>query len=339
MSAEFWELADGAVSAGGKLTAQGIRIKDLIAAAAREQQPPGEAAAAGRSPRTARRGLPLKVLAELAAHPDGLISRQLAELHGQDTGQPVMSRYGAALRVLRDAGYAAAAGTAPSGPRNTPAVVHRITGAGRRHLAAAGAPRPEPPARQYPQYPWEADAERRYLAGEQPGALVRDYGVRYEAVRRVLERRGVQIRDPVPRPHRHPRPGWAAEAARRYRSGETRMSLCAAYKVSDSEMTRILQGEGVVLRTKGEARRLFVSARRQGGGAGQAARPCGLRPHGSRGRAYELILFPCGHAEYLCGMKKGRRGIQRACFQRIARQVKSDSGKSAKVVRSRFSRW
>jgi transcriptional regulator with XRE-family HTH domain len=38
VSAEFWELADGALRAAGKLTAQGTRIKDLTGAAREEQR-------------------------------------------------------------------------------------------------------------------------------------------------------------------------------------------------------------------------------------------------------------------------------------------------------------
>ena len=38
VSAEFWELADGALGAGGKLTVQGPRIKDRIRAAREEQR-------------------------------------------------------------------------------------------------------------------------------------------------------------------------------------------------------------------------------------------------------------------------------------------------------------
>ncbi len=38
VSAEFWELADEALGAGGRLTAQGARIKDLIRAMHKEQR-------------------------------------------------------------------------------------------------------------------------------------------------------------------------------------------------------------------------------------------------------------------------------------------------------------
>ncbi|MGH3289398.1 MAG: helix-turn-helix domain-containing protein [Streptosporangiaceae bacterium] len=38
VSAEFWELADEALGAGGRLTAQGARIKDLVRAMHKEQR-------------------------------------------------------------------------------------------------------------------------------------------------------------------------------------------------------------------------------------------------------------------------------------------------------------
>ena len=48
VSAEFWELADGALGAGGNLTAQGTRIKDLIGAMHEEQRRLERARQAGR---------------------------------------------------------------------------------------------------------------------------------------------------------------------------------------------------------------------------------------------------------------------------------------------------
>jgi transcriptional regulator with XRE-family HTH domain len=48
VSAEFWELADGTLGAGGNLTAWGTRIKDLIQAAHEEQRRLERAGHAGR---------------------------------------------------------------------------------------------------------------------------------------------------------------------------------------------------------------------------------------------------------------------------------------------------
>jgi hypothetical protein len=48
VSAEFWELTDGALGAGGHLTAQGTRIKDLIQAMHQEQRRLERARQAGR---------------------------------------------------------------------------------------------------------------------------------------------------------------------------------------------------------------------------------------------------------------------------------------------------
>jgi hypothetical protein len=48
VSAEFWELADGALGAGGHLTARGTRIKDLIRAMHEEQRRLERAGHAGR---------------------------------------------------------------------------------------------------------------------------------------------------------------------------------------------------------------------------------------------------------------------------------------------------
>jgi len=48
VSAEFWELADGALGAGGRLTAWGTRIKDLIGAMREEQRRLERARQAGR---------------------------------------------------------------------------------------------------------------------------------------------------------------------------------------------------------------------------------------------------------------------------------------------------
>ena len=48
VSAEFWELADGALGAGGHLTAWGTRIKDLIQAMHEEQRRLERARHAGR---------------------------------------------------------------------------------------------------------------------------------------------------------------------------------------------------------------------------------------------------------------------------------------------------
>ena len=50
VSAEFWELADGALGAGGHLTARGTRIKDLIRAMHEEQRRLERAGHAGRLP-------------------------------------------------------------------------------------------------------------------------------------------------------------------------------------------------------------------------------------------------------------------------------------------------
>ncbi len=47
VSAEFWELADEALGAGGRLTAQGARIKDLIRAMHKEQRRLEQAVHAG----------------------------------------------------------------------------------------------------------------------------------------------------------------------------------------------------------------------------------------------------------------------------------------------------
>lgn len=54
------------------------------------------------APRFRRGGRPHKVLASLAAHPEGLTFCQLAGLHGCETGRPMLTRYGTALRTLRD---------------------------------------------------------------------------------------------------------------------------------------------------------------------------------------------------------------------------------------------
>jgi len=209
-------------------------------------------------------GRQYKVLVALASHPGGLTSRQLAERHGEDTGQAMLTRYGQVLRSLRDAGHARAAGTVPSGRRNSLAVIYQITGAGREHLAATAAPRPQPAPHGRAAYPWAAEAARRHQAGESPWALARDYRVSPGTVRRALERAGVPVRQRVERPRRHPSPGWAAEAARRYRHGEPRSALCAAYQVSDRAMIRVLTAEGIILRSRREARQLQAAADRAG---------------------------------------------------------------------------
>lgn len=74
------------------------------------------------------------VLVSLATHPDWLTSRQLAELQGSDTTRRVLTRYGAALRTLRNVGYAIPTGTIPSGRQNTPAIIYQITDAGRKYI-------------------------------------------------------------------------------------------------------------------------------------------------------------------------------------------------------------
>lgn len=157
-----------------------------------------------------------------------------------------------------------AVGTVPSGRQNTPGIIYQITDAGRRLVAAIEAPRPEPPKRQRTEYVWAADAERRHLEGEAISALAANYHVSAQTVQRALERRGVQIRQRVERPRKHRQPEWGTDAAQRYRDGETRLRLCAAYQVSDSKMVRVLKAEGVTLRSAREVRRLTASAHRQG---------------------------------------------------------------------------
>ena len=215
------------------------------------------------TPRFKRGGRPHKILASLAAHPDGLTSRQLAGLHGSGTGQRMLTRYGTALRTLRNAGHVIPAGTMPSGRQNTPAIVYQITDAGREYLATLEAPKPKPPERQRAEYPWAEDAARRNHAGESVNALRQDYKVAAATVQRALERRGVPVLQHVERPRRHPQPEWAAEAAQRYRNGEPRSALCAAYKAGDREMTRALKAEGVVIRGLREALQLRASLARQ----------------------------------------------------------------------------
>jgi hypothetical protein len=178
------------------------------------------------APPLKRGGRPHRVLALLAAHPDGLISRQLAELDGSGTGQRMPTRYGDALRALRDRRNA---GTPPPGvpvgrrgsaPKPRRRISYR-TGAGIQGLrcdsaACTGTPR----------YPGPALRREAALA---------------------------------------PQPEWAAEAARRYRDGEPRSALCTACKVSDRRMTRVLQAEGVALRGLRETLRLRASPARQPG--------------------------------------------------------------------------
>lgn len=216
------------------------------------------------TPRFKRGGRPHKVLASLAAHPDGLTSRQLAELHGADTGRPMLTRYGTALRTLRNTGHAIPAGTIPSGRRNTLAIVYQITNAGQRYLGTLEAPRPKPPERQRAGYLWVEDAARRNHAGESVHALSRAYKVDASTVRRALERHGVPVLQHVGNPRRNPRPEWAAEAAQRYRNGETRLSLCAVYGACDRRMIGILKEEGVILRSRRQVLQLLISARHHG---------------------------------------------------------------------------
>jgi hypothetical protein len=217
------------------------------------------------APPLKRGGRPHRVLALLAAHPDGLISRQLAELDGSGTGQRMLTRYGDALRALRDAGRVTAAGAIPSGRRNTLAIIYQVTDAGREYLAALEAPAPGPPERRRPEYPWAQEAARRNRAGESVTALGREYKVCAGTVRRALERRGIPVLRYGGKPRWRPQPEWAAEAARRYRDGEPRSALCTPCKVSDRRMTRVLTAEGVALRGRRETLRLRASPARQPG--------------------------------------------------------------------------
>jgi hypothetical protein len=61
------------------------------------------------------------------------------------------------------------------------------------------------------------------------------------------------------------KPEWAAEAAQRYLSGETKAALCDAYHASNRKMIKVLTGEGVTLRSAREVKRLSDSIQRQQG--------------------------------------------------------------------------
>jgi hypothetical protein len=124
-------------------------------------------------------------------------SRQLAELHGETASQQTLTKYGSVLRAARDNGHVEQAGTTPVAWQQPPAIVYRITDAGREALAAASAP-PKTMAR----YEWAAEAADRYQAGESMRALCAAYRVSVPTVRDVLLAAGITPRTRVPRRRR-----------------------------------------------------------------------------------------------------------------------------------------
>lgn len=202
-----------------------------------------------------------KVLQALtAAAPGSMTARQLAEAHGEQPTQRVLTVYGGVLRKLRDQGWITTSGRAPREPwQKGPAITYRVTSAGRKALEDFGrVPEPKPAPGTHP---WDAEAARRHEAGESMAALADAYGVFSTTVKRALLRQGVQVRYGLGhrasrRPRGSPRPEWAAEAAGRYLAGEARMRLASAYGVSDPKMRRVLEAEGVEVRGLREAHRM-----------------------------------------------------------------------------------
>jgi hypothetical protein len=146
---------------------------------------------ADRSPSSPRAGViqagsrAHRVLAALAGHPEGLSSRQLAELHGENAGQRTLTKYGSVLRDARDSGYAEQAGTTPAAWQQPRQIVYRITDAGREALARAQAT-----------VPGEEDEEiaGAYRAGDGVPAIAAARGISPYKVREALRRQQVPLR-------------------------------------------------------------------------------------------------------------------------------------------------
>lgn len=129
----------------------------------------------------------------IRAEPGTMTARQLAEAHGEQPSQRVLTNYGGVLRRLRDLGWITVAGKAPREPwQKGPATAYRVTSAGVKAIEDADRP-PEPkpvPGTHW----WDVEAARRHEAGESMSDLARAYGVFLTTVKRSLLRQGVEIR-------------------------------------------------------------------------------------------------------------------------------------------------
>lgn len=215
----------------------------------RRLMPPG-----ARLPRegSARR----RILARLC---DGsaMTARLLAEADGAAADQRVLTEYGQHLRALRDDGWVRLHERIPGACRRAPSLSYVITEAARQLMqqAAEAAARPRPPGLPPGVHAWDAEAAARYRAGETARALAAGLGANPGTVIRSLRRQGVPVRVGAPPRPRKPPPEWAAEAARRYRAGETRQALARVFKAGDRRLKAVLLAQGAELRGRGAPRR------------------------------------------------------------------------------------
>lgn len=99
---------------------------------------------------------------------------------------------------------------------------------------------------------------RRYEDGEGTASLAVDVGVRPEAIRRALKRRGIVLRPAGDEQRGKPRSErraltdeQTAEMIQRYQAGETMVDLGRAFTINPNTVSKILQREGVQPRPKG----------------------------------------------------------------------------------------
>lgn len=116
-----------------------------------------------------------------------------------------------------------------------------------------------------PEPPWAADAEKRARAGESIASIARVHDAGWDAVKHVLDRRG------VPNGREAPLPEWAADAKTRYEAGESASSLAGLYKTSHDKVRSVLRKQGVKLRNQKQARE--SSAKHPGAGHPPAEPP------------------------------------------------------------------
>jgi len=95
----------------------------------------------------------------------------------------------------------------------------------------------------------QAQVAERYLAGENVSELARAFGCHRDAIRRALDRLGVERRD-----NRTPKVN-VEKARQLYESGLTAAQIAAEFGVSPTAVLNHLRSAGVVIRPRGKVAR------------------------------------------------------------------------------------
>jgi hypothetical protein len=191
-----------------------------------------------------------QVLSALAAHPEGLTARGIAEYFGEKPTATRLSRYRSTLGHRQATGDTMKTGTA-YGPQGAQNAISRITSSGRDLLARIGPPLPM----------LASTVIARYDAGESTPEIGRSYGVAAARVNELLKREGIRLRprseairlaaekraDAVQLP--------ASTVTACYAAGGSPSEIGKRYGVAAAQVRELLKREGIQLRSRAERAR------------------------------------------------------------------------------------